>query len=108
MFWLLPLALPIWYVIYQRYFHPLASFPGPFWASISPLWRAYHLVVGDTPTLLVDLHAKYGPIIRIAPNELDMNDADVVALYKQGRSALKSGFYDGFTAIKPNLCGYKR
>jgi cytochrome P450 len=105
MFWLLSLALPIWYVIYQRYFHPLASFPGPFWASISPLWRAYHLVVGDTPTLLVDLHAKYGPIIRIAPNELDMNDADVVALYKRGRSALKSEFYDGFTAIKPNLFG---
>jgi cytochrome P450 len=46
-----------------------------------------------------------GPIIRIAPNELDVNDADVIALYKQGRTALKSEFYDGSTAIKPNLFG---
>jgi hypothetical protein len=62
-------------------------------------------VVGDTPTLLLELHNKYGPIIRIAPNELDSNDADVIGIYKQGRSAVKSNFYDGFTAIKPNLFG---
>ena len=105
MLWLFLLVFPVCYVIYQRYFHPLAKFPGPFWASISPLWRAYHLVVGDTPVLLVQLHNKYGPLIRIAPNELDSNDADVIGLYKQGRSAVKSIFYDGFTAIKPNLFG---
>jgi hypothetical protein len=105
MLWLLLLAFPVCYATYQWYFHPLAKFPGPFWAKISPLWRAYHLVVGDTPTLLVDLHNKYGPVIRIAPNELDVNDADVIGLYKQGRTALKSEFYDGFTAIKPNLFG---
>ena len=62
-------------------------------------------MIGDTPTLLVDLHNHHGPIIRVAPNELDVNDADVIALYKQGRTALKSEFYDGFTAIKPNLFG---
>jgi len=41
----------------------------------------------------------------MAPNELDANHADVIGLYKQGRTALKSGFYDGFTALKPNLFG---
>lgn len=61
-------------------------------------------MVGDTPTLLVDLH-NHGPIIRVTPNELDVNDADVIALHKQGRTALKSEFYDGFTAIEPNLFG---
>lgn len=38
----------------------------------------------------------------MAPNELDVNDADVIALYKQGSTA-KSEFYDGSTATKPNL-----
>jgi hypothetical protein len=61
-------------------------------------------MVGDTPTLLVDLH-NHGRIIRVTPNELDVNDADVIALYKQGRTALESEFYDGFAAIKPNLFG---
>lgn len=61
------------------------------------------MVVGDTATLLVDRH-NHGPIIKVAPNELDVNDADVIALYKQGSTA-KSKFYNGSTAIKPNLFG---
>ena len=64
-------------------------------------------MVGDTPTLLVELHKKYGPYVRIAPNELDCWDGEMIGLYKQGRSAVKSEFYDGFTAIKANLFGTK-
>jgi len=45
--------------------------------------------------LLVELHNKHGPIIQMAPNELDANHTDVIGLYKQGRTALKSGFYTG-------------
>jgi hypothetical protein len=37
---------------------------------------------------LVKLHTKYGPIIRIAPNKLDVSHADMIGLYKQGRAAL--------------------
>jgi hypothetical protein len=41
----------------------------------------------------------------LAPNGLDINHADAIGLYKQGRTVLKSEFYDGFTAIESNLFG---
>jgi hypothetical protein len=41
----------------------------------------------------------------LARNGLDINYADAIGLYKQGRTALKSRFYDRFTVIKPNLFG---
>ena len=43
--WALPLGLitvAFSYILYQRYFHPLAFIPGPFWASLSRLWMTKH------------------------------------------------------------------
>lgn len=63
--------------IYRVYFHPLASFPGPKLAASTSLWHAYYDIF--TPGLikrLPELHKKYGPIIRIQPNELHMADLE--------------------------------
>jgi len=81
-------------------------FPGPFWAKLTGLWRVYHELRGDTPAILLRYHRKHGACLRVAPNELDFDSADVIdAIYKKGRSYVKSDFYDGFTAIKPNMFG---
>lgn len=56
--------------VYNLYFHPLARFPGPF------LWRAtraayaYKLLAGVLPREMLALHKRYGPVVRIAPDEL--------------------------------------
>mgnify|MGYP003624109669 CR=1 FL=1 len=63
--------------IYRLYFHPLASFPGPKFAAATSLYNAYHDILGMG--LVKDLpewHAKYGPIIRIQPNEVHVADLD--------------------------------
>ncbi|RFU30913.1 hypothetical protein B7463_g5418, partial [Scytalidium lignicola] len=53
-----------------------------------------------------NLHKKYGPVVRIAPNELSFWGPNAVApIYKSGRGMVKSRFYDGFTTFKPNLFG---
>jgi hypothetical protein len=44
--------------IYNRYFHPLRHFPGPFWASITDFYLVY--MVASIPTLGLELHQKYG------------------------------------------------
>lgn len=43
---LLLVIFPISYVIYQRHFSPLGKIPGPFWASVTPLWREYRVLKG--------------------------------------------------------------
>lgn len=46
--------------IYQLYFHPLAKFPGPFWAKLSILPSWYHTVRRDRHIWLQLLQERYG------------------------------------------------
>ncbi|KAI4253641.1 MAG: hypothetical protein LQ352_003569 [Teloschistes flavicans] len=65
-------------VIHRLYFSPLAKFPGPPLAAATYLFEGYYDVVkrGKYTFKLKDLHQKYGPIIRINPAELHINDPD--------------------------------
>lgn len=47
-------------IVYYRFFHPLKTFPGPFWGSVTRLWLAYHNVKADECQTLKALHEKYG------------------------------------------------
>lgn len=58
------------YVIYQYFFSPLAKYPGPFWAKLTKLYRAYLALRGHAHRDFIALHKKYGKIVRVAPNEL--------------------------------------
>ncbi|KAK6515000.1 hypothetical protein TWF506_007355 [Arthrobotrys conoides] len=59
--------------------HPLASYPTPSrLASISRWYEFYRNVIQDGKFLfeIEKWHEEYGPIIRIGPNELSINDPD--------------------------------
>lgn len=62
-------------IIYYRYFHPLRHFPGPFWASVTRLWIAYHNIKADECEVELALHRKYGPVLRVTPTLLLVSDA---------------------------------
>jgi cytochrome P450 len=62
-------------VVYRRYFHPLAKYPGPFWHSVSTLPAAFSLLRGRFPFDNKLHHEKYGPIFRLGPNELTFSSA---------------------------------
>ena len=55
---------------YYIYFHPLAKFPGPKSTAFSRLPLVGATIRGDIWKWLDKLHAEYGPIVRIAPDEL--------------------------------------
>ncbi|KAI1483473.1 putative cytochrome P450 [Daldinia eschscholtzii] len=94
------------YVIYQRFFHPLAKYPGPFLASLTNGWKGYYIYKLSLHEQLLKAHIEYGPVVRIGPNDLHFWNADAIApIYKSGRQMAKTEFYDGFTAFKPNLFG---
>lgn len=78
------LALIISYVGYQKLFHPLAKYPGPFWASLTDLWSLSLSMQGDWPEATERLHARYGPVVRIAPNEVAINKPEAIAAICKG------------------------
>ena len=46
--------------LYNRYLHPLNIFPGPFWASVTDLYKLYLLSSSDLTSLSLVQHKKYG------------------------------------------------
>lgn len=91
---LLPVLLTA-YILYQRLFHPLASIPGPFLASLTNWWQVRATRTDAWHRIVVSLHEKYGPIVRIAPNEISVGTAKAVRqIYSvSGNAFLKSDWY---------------
>lgn len=75
---LVPVILSLGYVIYQRLLSPVAKFPGPFVASITPLWKVCALTKRTYHETVLALHKQYGKIVRIGPNELLLSDPAAV------------------------------
>lgn len=73
---------------------PLKSVPGPFLARFSRLWYLQKVWTGELSRLNVDLHRRYGPVVRIAPNEYSLDDpAAVKAIYGLGTAFTKGPWY---------------
>ncbi|KAM4061360.1 cytochrome p450 [Hirsutella rhossiliensis] len=102
----LPAALMLGFVywtgwcIYALFYHPAAKFPGPRLAAISELWIIWTLFSGRSALVIQDLHRKYGPIVRISPNELSFDSAGA---FRTINSSLfvKSSFYEHFGKASP-------
>lgn len=62
--------------IYRLIFHPLARIPGPKLAALTTWYEIYYEMVkpGKYVWKIKDLHQEYGPIVRIAPNEVHIKD----------------------------------
>ena len=86
--------------IYRLYLSPISSFPGPKIAAVTLWYEFYYDVILDGQYLfhLRDLHARYGPIIRINPYELHIADSEFYdKLYASGASGEKRNKWDWFT-----------
>ena len=57
-------------VVYNVYFHPLRNFPGPKLAAATPFPFVWRIVNGRMVKWTQVLHAKYGIVVRIHPDEL--------------------------------------
>ncbi|KAE9964607.1 hypothetical protein BLS_002862 [Venturia inaequalis] len=84
-------------IVYRLYFHPLAHIPGPFLARFTSLWL-YRLSYSGTEATTIDgLHKKYGPVVRIAPNDVDISDgAALNPIYVKSGGMLKESCYRNF------------
>ncbi|KAK3303273.1 cytochrome P450 [Chaetomium strumarium] len=73
------------YVIYPACFSPLALVPNAHWsAPFSRLWILRVRFVHRENRTLHGAHRRLGPVIRVGPNELSINDLDSVRSVYQG------------------------
>jgi hypothetical protein len=79
--------------------HPLAKVPGPSLASLSPLWLVWQCMKLRRPRLDLELHKRYGSVVRIAPNEVIFSNPDYFRdVYGAGTKFTKSRYYEAFDA----------
>ena len=66
--------------VYRIYFHPLSRYPGSKVAAASAAWYEWYWNFHQPGQLLFEIerqHQKYGPVIRIGPSDLHVNDPEV-------------------------------
>jgi cytochrome P450 len=102
-------AVIISYVVYTIYLHPLSHIPGPFIGRLTSLYL-YRISYNGVEASTIDaLHKQYGPVVRIAPNEVDIADgAALHSVYVKNGGFLKNPCYtnfdiDGFPTIFSGL-----
>ncbi|OJD13545.1 hypothetical protein AJ78_06005 [Emergomyces pasteurianus Ep9510] len=65
-------------VFHRFFFHPLAHIPGPQLAGATYLYEWYYdlYLCGQFTFKLKEIHKKYGPVVRINPDYVHINDPD--------------------------------
>ncbi|CAG8024629.1 unnamed protein product [Penicillium salamii] len=82
-----------WLAISRLWLSPLARFPGPKLAALTMWYEFYFdsLMGGQYTFQIAEMHRKYGPIVRISPFELHIDDPEYYdILYSRDKPRNKS------------------
>ncbi|KAI2628416.1 putative cytochrome P450 monooxygenase [Xylaria nigripes] len=111
---LISIVYSIGRIIYNVFFHPLRGFPGPLSHRISVFPRTKHHLDGSLPFHVSKLHKRYGPVVRIAPDELAFCSPqawhDIYGHRKAGKTELPkyAGFYRMFDHLPTSILNSER
>ncbi|KAK5123937.1 hypothetical protein LTR85_002134 [Meristemomyces frigidus] len=84
-------------IVYRAFFDPLRGIPGPLICRITSLWTYWHSYIGDDCSKIGELHKRYGPVLRIAPNEVSISDGAALApIYSERGGFMKAPCYANF------------
>ncbi|OAQ66758.1 cytochrome P450 pisatin demethylase [Pochonia chlamydosporia 170] len=84
-------------------FSPLRSIPGPFWARFTRLWYFRRVYDGNFEHDNIDLHRRYGRVVRVAPNMYSIDAPDAVnTIYGIASKMPKSEWYEGWKHPSPD------
>ncbi|KAJ5543619.1 hypothetical protein N7461_009622 [Penicillium sp. DV-2018c] len=83
----------LWLTVHRLWLSPISHFPGPKLAALT-MWYEYYYdsyLKGQYTFRIAEMHRKYGPIVRISPYELHINDPEYYeVLYSRDKPRNKS------------------
>jgi hypothetical protein len=85
------------FIIKPLYFSSLSHVPGPKITCLTSGWILYKTWSEKRNRLVHSLHHKYGPIVRLSPNEISIADPKYIKIIYSGNFD-KSSFYAQFDA----------
>ncbi|CAI7609831.1 unnamed protein product [Penicillium pancosmium] len=92
-------------IIYRVHIHPLSKFPGPRLAALTGLYEIYFAAwgTGSFEDEIDRMHEEYGPVVRITPDEVHVQDqfynAQHADSWIKGTKAIHSGRHQsGYTS----------
>ena len=90
-----PLGLLLTFLHFVRNkYNGISQIPGPPLAAYTKLWRLYDIYQGQAHWTAIDLHKKYGKLVRIAPNVVSVSDpSEISTIYNIKGNFTKSAFY---------------
>ncbi|KAK3639089.1 hypothetical protein LTR56_012638 [Elasticomyces elasticus] len=92
-------------ILYRLLLHPLAGVPGPKLAAASAAYEFYYdcILGGKYHFKIEELHRQYGPVVRINPWEVHINDPPYWDVLYSNSSKLDKDkwFYGGFVSTDP-------
>ena len=111
-------ALLVARLLANRYLSPLRKYPGPLLASTTRLWKVLSTASTHTHLDHIALHKRYGPIVRIAPNEVSLASPEAArTVLSAGKRFSKTNFYavfpppenpDIFTEVREDVHARKK
>ncbi|KAL8278141.1 hypothetical protein RQP46_009465 [Phenoliferia psychrophenolica] len=81
--------------------HPLHDIPGPLFARASKWWLMSSVLSGDIRDHVAAAHAKYGKVVRLAPNEISIADWEAVLPVHGAKSWIRGTSYTATAYSKP-------
>ncbi|KAF5679158.1 cytochrome P450 monooxygenase [Fusarium heterosporum] len=92
------IGLVVLYVIDSiRIWYRLSHIPGPFLAGFSTFWMMKESFKGEQPYAFQRANEKYGSLVRVGPNELVTDDAQLLRRMMAARSSYTRGPYNLFS-----------
>jgi hypothetical protein len=92
------------FIVYSFYTSPLANVPGPKMYAVTKWWMVWTYFTNKRTKTIHKLHQKYGPVVRVGPNELVFSGQEPMkVIYGAGAVFSKTEFYNLFVAYSP--CG---
>lgn len=61
-------------LLVAQYYNGLSHIPGPRSAKFSNFWKIHAAWKGEMPKCNIALHRKYGPLVRMGPNMISVDD----------------------------------